>query len=353
VNTALSDPPRISARTWNRITLCAFAANIGNTALDVALGHAYSGPVGLPVGVLAVGTGVVGNYMRLKRRRLDAQAQLAIEAEREAKAQLERKWRASVYWLAFPDPGPGQCPVCGLDDLGELLERDTFLHLTGTPGARVAAYGSVHAHAECAHLVPYDKHYKHTPECQHRLGYHHARPGGNCTACQREKDTDTKDPYPAPEDCTCATCRAVETDARLPVPSAPVVDDSRWREFATVEYQSRYRNGRTAGRYVWTCRFCPASCEASTYEHAESALRDHAKACKTGQFVGAMLAIASNGVSIAHLADDIDARRLASTKNATAPWQDPMDWLMDASRSDNPALRETAWRLIRKMQGDL
>lgn len=57
--------------------------------------------------------------------------------------------------LKAPNPRPGQCPVCSLEDLDARAADDAFMGDTGTELARVVAYGPDRAHSECAAVVPY------------------------------------------------------------------------------------------------------------------------------------------------------------------------------------------------------
>lgn len=57
--------------------------------------------------------------------------------------------------LKAPNPAPGQCPVCGLEDLDERAAGDDLLGDAGTALAKVVPYGPDRAHFECAATVPY------------------------------------------------------------------------------------------------------------------------------------------------------------------------------------------------------
>ena len=67
--------------------------------------------------------------------------------------------------LKAPNPKPGQCPVCSLEDLDERAADDAFMGDTGTPPARVVPYGPDRAHSECAAVVPYAAPAKPTERC--------------------------------------------------------------------------------------------------------------------------------------------------------------------------------------------
>ena len=76
------------------------------------------------------------------------------DSAREKEAERRARHREALLSLSAPDAGPGQCPVCALDDLEQLASDDRFLDRQGT-WRRVAPYGRGRAHQECAELVPY------------------------------------------------------------------------------------------------------------------------------------------------------------------------------------------------------
>lgn len=76
---------------------------------------------------------------------------LAETAERERDAARRREF----LLLRAPDPRPGQCPVCSLEDLDELAVHDEFAREIDPECVRVVPYGPHRAHYACAKTVPY------------------------------------------------------------------------------------------------------------------------------------------------------------------------------------------------------
>lgn len=112
-----------------------------------------SGPALLVAPVLAVEavvlawalrTGHIARIWEVLRGLLRAPHRRPLPAAQEARLGLKA-----------PNPMPGQCPVCSLEDLDERAADDAFMGDTGTPLARVVAYGPDRAHSECAAVVPY------------------------------------------------------------------------------------------------------------------------------------------------------------------------------------------------------
>jgi hypothetical protein len=68
--------------------------------------------------------------------------------------EVERDAAAALRTLRAPDAGPGQCPVCGMDDLDRLAADDGFME-RGPDRSKVVAYGRRRAHRGCAEFVPY------------------------------------------------------------------------------------------------------------------------------------------------------------------------------------------------------
>ncbi len=207
----------VPVSTWRRAIAVSWVVMITNTVAMWTVG-APPGYIEMPtlygVGPAAVFCSVMNGVRGSRDRKHIA----AAKAEQDAKAELERRWRAEVYRVKVADPAPGQCPVCGMDDLPELIQRDAFLHVTGEPGARAVAYGAVFAHAECAQIAPYATMFKGTTADLHLRGFHHGyalgnTPGG-CVGCIREDKAGAKDPIDPPVECTCVRCKPPQTDAR-------------------------------------------------------------------------------------------------------------------------------------------
>jgi hypothetical protein len=190
----------VPVRTWRRAIAVSWAVMIANIAVDLTVGAApwyIEAPIHAGVPSIAMFCSIM-NVVRGRRDRINA----------AAAKELERKHHDEVYRLAVPDARPGQCPVCGYDDLLDQAQADAVLNLPGDP-FRVVLYGSVFAHAECAQIMPYETHHKDTHVDMHQRGYHHAFPdrvGDGCAACDREDSTGTKDPIEPAADCPCMRC---------------------------------------------------------------------------------------------------------------------------------------------------
>lgn len=135
--------------------------------------------------------------------------QLDREADERAEARKRReRLRQQLRTLAAPDAVDGQCPVCGLDDLGQLAAVDAQLEEPGSRFTRVVPYGARRAHQECAELVPYQM----TPVEEHEHD-HHGAPIARmigCPLCAQEtreqiaNDPDAGRPVWPPLGITCA-----------------------------------------------------------------------------------------------------------------------------------------------------
>jgi hypothetical protein len=68
--------------------------------------------------------------------------------------EVEREAAAELRTLRAPNADPGQCPVCGMDDLDQLAADDGFME-RGPDRSKVVAYGRRRAHRDCAEFVPY------------------------------------------------------------------------------------------------------------------------------------------------------------------------------------------------------
>lgn len=379
----------VSARTWNRIRLSALAVVWTNIGLEHFL---RLGAADLPIviGVPIVGVGASAMHT-VRRGRDRAELQAAESAETERKA----KWHDDVYRVAYPDPAPGQCPVCGLDDLIELAQRDAYLELAGTPAARVVSYGPLFAHQECAEIAPYLKYYHGTREERHHRGFHHDTDTAfsGCAACVREINTGTKDPHEPPPGCMCAACKratttltAANTSAKTNVfvgENEPDADPRQYYGYAMP------LSSVIDGPWYWKCHYCVTSGAAHGRPEAEAALKDHAKKCPDRYHIhtgsdgayrmgcrkceqmhqdvarhirqveapgtGVLNAMAEAGFSISDLVTakfgDAESQRLARIKGALAPNQDPTQWLYSAVDSPDPGVREAAWAAINRMRG--
>jgi hypothetical protein len=100
------------------------------------------------------------------------------------------QWSPPGWELKAPDPAPGQCPVCGLEDLDELaaLDADGLSGEIDPALVRVVAYGPHRAHYGCAQVVPYrpsaDEREALAHESHHINGVHVAQFG--CSRCAGE-----------------------------------------------------------------------------------------------------------------------------------------------------------------------
>lgn len=114
---------------------CTLAAALLGSAVPelVALAEA--------VGAFALGVAAAGE----KLLELVAHA----EPPRAAASKSPTVWTARLE-----DPGPGQCPVCAMEDVKERAERDEVFELDASRCA-IVPYGDHRAHWDCAELVPY------------------------------------------------------------------------------------------------------------------------------------------------------------------------------------------------------
>jgi hypothetical protein len=350
----------VPARTWLWVQGGISLTAITNGILD-GTGVLHP-PAPLEFGLVATisGAQVGATVMRSRRRALDRAEVAAIKAAAEAKAEAERRWQEQVHTMSAPDPVAGQCPVCGMHDLVDLVQRDKFLQLTDTPHARVTAYGPVFAHQECAEVMPYVSFYCGTLEDLHHRGHHHAGYADKCAACLREKVSGQKDPYPPPDKCPCITCAQQDagpawmenpaqflTDrilAAMPIPSkARKTTKAPHASTDGVYYVPGQRNP-----YRWSCKKCPAYAESSSRSHAEALLADHAKQCPARHDHTGYITYrpgcshCERRSAAAQAVARAEGERLAPSGLTAAGADD----LRRRLRDPDPVIRETAWQTL-------
>ena len=246
---------------------------------------------------------------------------------------------APRFELNAPDPAPGQCPVCGLEDLDELGVHDEMAAEIDPALVRVVAYGPHRAHYACAAVVPCVAAPK--PAKHHCFGF---SSGGHWTYCGCES---MREGVPLPEgrgtlshtgyeilgrlaECGCEDCKpkppVVNNTLRDSVLSALTEGIEREAQRITIEVRRQRPKGGYmapdvtveqmgplpevlarpaletphptkvpgAGRLdgdiglgaYWTCKFCQTKRWAASLKGAEWALIEHARTCEKRPAVG-------------------------------------------------------------------
>jgi hypothetical protein len=107
-------------------------------------------------------------------------------------------------------PKPGQCPVCGIEDLADYAFKDQFLALTGAD-KYVQKWGPHDAHWSCVVTVPYIKSQAEKDEEAHDGGYHSATASSTCEKCERQArylQIEREDRSGPQRGCDCSHCSA-------------------------------------------------------------------------------------------------------------------------------------------------
>lgn len=173
--------------------------------------------------------------------------------------------------LKAPNPRPGQCPVCSLEDLDERAAGDELLGDTGTALARVVAYGPHRAHSECAAVVPYVPPPRSTSggmTLGHAVLALDGRPHlCRCPQCERNRPRSTRGGYAA-GDVPVSQMGPLPEVLTRPALKPPLVNGTL-RDSIKV-----------TGTYWARCGRCPWIGSAGTQDAAEGLLRAHALTCR-------------------------------------------------------------------------
>lgn len=234
-----------------------------------------------------------------------------------ADAEVRKARRTEFLRLRAPSPTTGQCPVCAMDDLDVLAERDRELELDGTPLVRVVTYGPVRAHQECAEAVPYVPPAWSTPvgaRPHAHFGFYTPEPAAKWTYCgcdEMREEVVSPEKLAAKQRCVCKQRHAetgrpyltvdrkalaakpgrphaggyfgapVTVEQMGPLPEAlaraagapPVVNHTLRDSALKPPYLTR------AGTYRATCAYCPWTRHLRTEGAGELAVREHARTC--------------------------------------------------------------------------
>lgn len=252
--------PWSALSSWFSLVTVCTAANIASLY--------YGGPhVGTAGQVEVWDVAVVGTQLALyaARWRERRAARAAAETSAPAPPRLE---------LKAPNPRPGQCPVCSLEDLDELAVHDDFAREIDPECVQVVPYGPHRAHYACAKTAPY-------------IAPRRSTSGGIAGGAAAEHASYTLNGRL--NLCRCAQC---EKNREAPKRSHWLIDSDAFSEELAAVGEKLQRlagmytpepavkaPGDTPGQFWATCRYCSERRQTVTQGLGESWLRLHAKHC--------------------------------------------------------------------------